>query len=201
MTWTEASLGAVPCSMYGTTEVGVLIVNYPGLDGYRVKPGALGKPAPGFELAIVDGAGRELAAGERGEIAVRRKDGWFYVKDLGWRDDQGYFHIEGRSDDVIISAGWTMSAVEIENTLLKHPAVLEAAVVAAPDPVRGQVAKAYIVARHAQPGLVEDIQAFMKDNLAKHEYPRQVELVDELPRTPGGKVNRKALRDRSTPGG
>ena len=126
-----------------------------------------------------------------------RKRGWFHVKDRGYRDADGYFYIEGRSDDVIISAGWTMSAVEIENTLVKHPAVLEAAVVAAPDPVRGQVAKAYVVARRSYPGLVEDIQTFMKSNLAKHEYPRQIELVDELPRTPGGKINRKALRDRA----
>ena len=197
MAWTQQAFGVVPCSMYGTTEVGVLIVNYPGLDGYRVKPGSLGKPVPGLEVAVIDENGHELPPMRTGEIAVRRKSGWFHVKDRGYRDEEGYFYIEGRSDDVIISAGWTMSAVEIENTLLKHPAVLEAAVVAAPDPVRGQVAKAYIVARHAHPGLVEEIQAFMKDNLAKHEYPRQVELVDELPRTPGGKVNRKALRDRA----
>jgi acetyl-CoA synthetase len=181
--------------MYGTTEVGVLIVNYPGLDGYRVKPGALGKPAPGFELAIVDGAGRELASGERGEIAVRRKDGWFYVKDLGWRDAEGYFHIEGRSDDVIISAGWTMSAVEIENTLLKHPQVMEAAVIGVPDPVRGQIPKAYIVARDSGDALANDIQAFIKERLSKHEYPRSIEFVSELPKTPAGKLNRRALRD------
>jgi acetyl-CoA synthetase len=197
MAWTQEAFGVVPCSMYGTTEVGVLIVNYPGLDGYRVKPGSLGKPAPGLHVAVVDDSGRELPPMQTGEIAVRRKSGWFHVKDRGYRDEDGYFYIEGRSDDVIISAGWTMSAVEIENTLLKHPAVLDAAVVAAPDPVRGQIAKAYVVARHAQPGLVDDIQAFMKDNLARHEYPREIELVDELPRTPGGKVNRKALRDRA----
>ncbi len=196
MSWTEQAFGVTPCSMYGTTEVGVLIVNYPGLDGYRVKAGSLGKPAPGLEVAIVDGDDGELPPMQTGEIAVRRKGTWFPVKDRGYRDEEGYFYIEGRSDDVIISAGWTMSAVEIENALHKHPAVLEAAVVAAPDPLRGQVAKAYIVARDPRPGLVEDIQAFMKDNLGKHEYPRQVELVDELPRTPGGKVNRKALRDR-----
>ena len=195
--WIERAFGVTPCSMYGTTEVGVLIVNYPGLDGYRVKPGSLGKPAPGLEVAIVDANGRELPPMQTGEIAVRRKGAWFYAKDRGYRDEEGYFYIEGRSDDVIISAGWTMSAVEIENTLLKHRAVLEAAVVAVPDPLRGQVAKAYIVARETRPGLVEDIQTFMKDNLGKHEYPRQVELVDELPRTPGGKVNRKALRDRA----
>src|SRR5262245_42788039 len=200
MAWIERAFGVVPCSMYGTTEVGVLLVNYPGLHGYRVKPGSLGQPAPGIEVAIIDESGHELPPSRTGEIAVRRKGGWFHVKDRGYRDDEGYFYIEGRSDDVIISAGWTMSAVEIENTLVKHPAVLEAAVVAAPDPVRGQIAKAYVVARHTHPGLVEDIQAFMKSHLAKHEYPRQIELVDELPRTPGGKVNRKALRDRARTG-
>ena len=198
--WIEDAFGVTPCSMYGTTEVGVLIVNYPGLQGYRVKPGSLGKPVPGLEVAIIDESGNEVPAMRTGEIAVRRKGAWFHVKDRGHQDEEGYFYIEGRSDDVIISAGWTMSAVEIENTLLKHPAVLEAAVVAAPDPVRGQVARAYIVAREARPGLVEEIQAFMKESLSRHEYPRQIELVDELPRTPGGKVNRKALRDRVRPG-
>jgi acetyl-CoA synthetase len=197
MAWTEQAFGVTPCSMYGSTEVGVLIVNYPGLDGYRVKAGSLGKAAPGLEVSIVDDNGRELGPGQTGEIAVKRKGAWFHVKDRGHRDEEGYFYIEGRSDDVIISAGWTMSAVEIENILLKHPAVLEAAVVGAPDPVRGQIAKAYVVARGSRPDLVEDIQAFMKANLSKHEYPRQIELVDELPRTPGGKVNRKILRDRA----
>ena len=99
---------------------------------------------------------------------------------------------------MIISAGWTMSAVEIENTLLKHPAVLEAAVVAVPDALRGQVAKAYIVARGAGSGVAEDIQSFMKERLSKHEYPRQVEFVAELPKTPAGKINRNALRRRTT---
>ena len=195
MGWIENAFDVTPCSMYGTTEVGVLIVNYPGLDGYRVKPEALGKPVPGAEMAILDGEDRELPPRQSGEIAVRRKGGWFHVKDRGYRDEDGYFYIGGRSDDVIITAGWTMSAVEIENTLLKHPEVQEAAVVGVPDPVRGQVVKAYLVAREPRLGLVEDIQAFMKENLGRHEYPRQIELVAELPRTPAGKVNRKALRD------
>lgn len=195
MRWAELSLGALPCSMYGTTEVGVLIVNYPGLEGYRAKPGALGKPAPGLDVAIVDREGRVLGPNERGEIAVKRRSGWFFAKDLGWRDEEGYFHIEGRSDDVIISAGWTMSAVEIENTLLKHPRVLEAAVIGVPDPVRGQIPKAYIVAREAGDAVARDIQEFMKQQLSKHEYPRSIEFVRELPRTPAGKLNRRALRD------
>jgi acetyl-CoA synthetase len=160
------------------------------------KPGSLGRPVPGLKLQVQKTDGTPSEPGVVGELMLWRRDKWETTKDLAKIDEDGYFYHAGRADDVIISAGWTMSAVEIENTLLKHPAVLEAAVVAAPDPVRGQVAKAYIVARHAQPDLVEDIQIFMKDNLAKHEYPRQIELVDELPRTPGGKVNRKALRDR-----
>jgi acetyl-CoA synthetase len=196
--WVERAFGVAPASMYGTTEVGVVIVNYPGLAGYRIKPGALGKPVPGVRMAVLDAEGRELAPRQTGEISLFRKGKWFALKDRGFIDEEGYFHIEGRSDDVIISAGWTMSAIEIENTLLKHPAVLEAAVVAAPDPVRGQVAKAYIVARDPRTEVVADIQAFMKERLSKHEYPRLVEFVGELPKTPAGKVNRNALRRRTT---
>ncbi len=198
--WIESSFGTAPCSLYGTTEVGVLIVNYPGLPGYRVKPGSLGKAAPGWEVAIIDREGRELPARTTGEIAVRRKGEWFYVKDFGYRDEDGYFYIEGRSDDVIISAGWTMSAVEIENTLLKHPEVIEAAVIGVPDQTRGQIARAYIVPRRPGTDIIEDIQQFMRERLSKHEYPRQIELVAELPKTPAGKINRKALRDRAAIG-
>lgn len=193
--WVEQAFGVTPASMYGTTEVGVVMVNYPGLGGYRIKPGALGKAVPGARMAVLDPEGKELPPRQTGEIALRRKGAWFPLKDRGYIDEEGYFYIEGRSDDVIISAGWTMSALEIENTLLKHPAVLEAAVVGAPDALRGQVAKAYIVARDARAGVVDDIQSFMKEQLSKHEYPRQVELVGELPKTPAGKVNRKALRE------
>ncbi|MGQ0651250.1 MAG: AMP-binding enzyme, partial [Betaproteobacteria bacterium] len=171
-------------------------VNYPGLDGYRIKPGSLGKPVPGARMAILDPQGRELPPRQSGEISLQRKGAWVALKDRGYTDEEGYFYIEGRSDDVIISAGWTMSAVEIENTLLKHPAVLEAAVVGAPDALRGQVAKAYIVARSPSDDVVTDIQSFMKAQLSKHEYPRLVEFVAELPKTPAGKVNRKALREK-----
>jgi acetyl-CoA synthetase len=195
LAWIESTFGVTPASMYGTTEVGVVMANYPGLEGFRIKPGSLGKPVPGLKMAVMDPEGRELPPRQSGEISLFRKGRWFALKDRGYTDEEGYFYIEGRSDDVIISAGWTMSALEIENTLLKHPAVLEAAVVAAPDPVRGQVAKAYIVARAAHGDVVEDIQSFMKERLSKHEYPRQVEFVAELPKTPAGKINRKALRE------
>ena len=195
--WVERTLGSPARSMYGTTEVGVVVVNFPGFTDYVLKPGALGKPAPGWEVAIVDQQGRELPPGQSGEIAVKRKGEWFYIKDRGRRDDEGYFFHEGRSDDVIISAGWTMSAVEIENSLMKHPAVLEAAVIGVPDALRGQVVRAYIVARRCGDEVTADIQAFMKRQLSQHEYPRQIEFVDELPKTPAGKVNRKVLRDRA----
>ena len=123
--------------MYGSTEVGVVVVNYPGFSGYEVRPGALGKPAPGWEVAIVGDDGAALGPDRPGEIAVRRKGGWFPLKDRGWVDADGYFHHSGRSDDVIISAGWTMSAVEIEDVLLKHPDVRDAAVVGIADERRG----------------------------------------------------------------
>lgn len=193
--WITEAFGSMPCSMYGTTEVGVLIVNFPGVEGYRVKPGALGKPIPVMEVAVVDGEGRVLPPGQMGEIAVRRNGEWFLVKDRGRVDEEGYFHHGGRSDDVIISAGWTMSATEIESTLMKHPAVLEAAVIGVPDPVRGQVVKAFVVARGCGEDTVSDIQSFMKGQLGRHEYPRQVEFVTGLPKTPAGKINRKALRE------
>jgi acetyl-CoA synthetase len=197
--WAKRAFGVPPCSFYGSTEVGVLVVNFPGFADYEVKRGALGKPVPGSTVDIIDREGRVLPDGASGEIAVKRKDGWFYVKDSGYRDKEGYLFIAGRSDDVIISAGWTMSAVEIENTLLKHPAVAEAAVVGVPDDVRGQVAKAFIVAKEQKAGITEDIQKFMKAQLSQHEYPRHVEFVGELPKTPAGKINRKALKEKSWP--
>jgi acetyl-CoA synthetase len=192
----ERTWGVRPCGMYGSTEVGVIIVNYPGFAGYEVRPGALGQAAPGWEVAIVDEGGRPLGPGQAGEIAVRRKGGWFLVKDRGWQDEEGYFHHAGRSDDAIISAGWTMSAVEIEDTLLKHPRVSEAAVIGVPDPIRGQIPKAYVVAEGRGPAFERELQEFVKARLGPYEYPRRIEFVDELPKTPAGKIDRKALRDR-----
>lgn len=188
--------GVTPCSMFGTTEVGVILVNYPGFADFVPKPGALGKAAPGWQVAIIDDQDRELPAGEPGEIAVRRKGQWLRIKDRGWRDADGYFFHGGRSDDVIISAGWTMSAVEIEDSLLRHPAIREAAVIGVPDPLRGQVVKAFLVADRSGPGFEQELRQFMKDRLSQHEYPRRMAFVEELPRTPAGKINRRALRQR-----
>ncbi|HUF91288.1 MAG TPA: AMP-binding protein [Candidatus Limnocylindria bacterium] len=194
----ERAFGVVPCSMYGSTEVGVILVNYPGFAGYTVRPGALGKPAPGWEVAILGEDGAPVTApGIPGEVAVKRRGGWFPIKDRGHVDADGYFHHSGRSDDAIISAGWTMSAVEIEDALLAHPQVREAAVVGVADAVRGQIPRAYLVADRRDAAFAREVQEFVKGRLSLHEYPRSVLFVDELPRTPAGKINRKALRERA----
>ncbi|MGE0337148.1 MAG: acyl-CoA synthetase [Gammaproteobacteria bacterium] len=195
--WIERALGVAPGSMYGTTEVGVIMVDFPGMQGHQVRRGSLGKPAPGNDVTILTADGHEAGVDEIGEIAVRRQGEWFRVKDFGRRDADGYFHHAGRADDVIISAGWTMSAVEIENTLLSHPSIGEAAVIGVPDPVRGQIAKAYLVPRAGAQIDAAAVQTHLKKMLSRHEYPRAIEIVDALPRTPAGKVNRKALRDRA----
>lgn len=187
------------CSMYGTTEIGVILANYPGAEDFAVKDGSLGRPVPGVEVEVQRPDGSRCAPGELGEIKVRRHDAWFPTKDRGRVDADGYFYHAGRADDVIISAGWTMSAVEIEDALLRHQAVAAAAAVGVPDVLRGQVVKAFIVPRpgHAtDEEAVADIQNFVRSRLSQHEYPRHVAFVAELPRTPAGKINRKALRDQ-----
>ena len=188
------------CSMYGTTEIGVVLVNYPGAADYVVKPGSLGKPVPGLQLQVQQPDGTPAAPGVIGELMLWRKRGWETTKDLARIDEDGYFYHAGRADDVIISAGWTMSAVEIENTLLKHPDVREAGVIAVPDATRGQVAKAFIVSeRAASDAYAEELKTFTRERLSQHEFPRHIAFVPELPKTPAGKINRKALRDRESP--
>ena len=185
------------CSMYGTTEVGVILVNYPGAADFDVKPGSLGKPPPGVRVEVQDAEGRAAEPGAIGEIKVWRREGWFPTKDLGRIDADGYFHHMGRADDVIISAGWTMSAVEIEDVLLKHPDVREAAAIGAPDGLRGLIVKAFIVSdRAGDEAFAAELQDFTRQRLSLHEYPRRVAFVPELPKTPAGKVNRKILRER-----
>ena len=193
----EATFGTPVCSMYGTTEVGVILASYPGAPDFVVRPGSLGKPVPGVEVQVQRPDGTRCAPDEPGEIRVKRRDGWFPTKDRGWADRDGYFFHGGRADDVIISAGWTISAVEVEGALLKHPDVREAAVIGAPDQLRGLVVKAFIVsARPGDPAFARELQEWTRTRLAQHEYPRQVEFVSELPKTPAGKVNRKILRER-----
>lgn len=192
----EQTFGVPACSMYGTTEVGVVLADYPGAPDYTVRPGALGKPVPGVRVEVQRPDGSPCAPGEVGEIKVWRRGAWVATRDRGFVDEDGYFHHAGRADDVIISAGWTMSAVEIEDVLLQHPDVREAAVIGVPDALRGQVVKAFVVTgRPGDEALARELQEFTRSRLSRHEYPRQVAFVQALPRTPAGKVNRKALRE------
>ena len=193
----EQTFGRPACSMYGTTEIGVILVSYPGAPDFAVKPGSLGKPIPGGRIEVHDAAGQPCAPGVVGELKVWRRGQWIATKDLGRTDEDGYFYHAGRADDVIISAGWTMSAVEIEDAILKHREVREAAAIGVPDPLRGQVVKAFVVAdRPGDEAFRQEIQDLVRQRLSHHEYPRLVAFVPELPKTPAGKVNRKALRER-----
>jgi acetyl-CoA synthetase len=184
------------CSMYGTTEIGVILVSYPGASDFDVHPGSLGKPIPGAQVRVVDVHDNPCPADVMGEIKVLRNERWIATKDLGRIDASGYFYHGGRADDVIISAGWTMSAVEIENAILKHQDVREAAAIGVPDSQRGQVVRAYVVSeRPGTEAFTDEIQQMVRSGLSQHEYPRQVEFVRELPKTPAGKIHRKKLRE------
>jgi acetyl-CoA synthetase len=185
------------CSMYGTTEIGVVLVNYPGASDFVVKRGALGKPTPGVRVEVQGEDGTPCPVGVIGQLLVYRRHQWIPTRDLGRVDADGYFYHAGRADDVIISAGWTMSAVEIENAILAHPDVQEAAAVGVKDELRGQVVKAFIVSsRTGDEDFLKEIQNLVKSKLSQHEYPRQLAFVPQLPKTPAGKLNRKVLRER-----
>ena len=184
------------CSMYGTTEIGVVLVNFPGAEDFERKPGSLGKPIPGLKLEVHRSDGTPTEPEEVGELMLWKRDHWETTKDRAKVDADGYLYHCGRADDVIISAGWTMSAVEIEHTMLKHDNVQEVGVIGVPDEKRGQVVKAFVIAnRDGSDEFVKELQDFTRERLAQHEFPRIVEFVSELPKTPAGKVHRKKLRD------
>ncbi|RDI70735.1 acyl-CoA synthetase [Halopelagius longus] len=210
----ESAFGVTPRDGYGQTETVALVSNYPGID---VKPGSMGKPTPGLGTTILDDEGEELGAGDIGEIAVPVDcpgifDGYFereeldretfageYYRtgDLASRDEDGYFFFEGRADDIIISAGYRIGPFEVEDALVSHPSVAEAAAVASPHEERGDVVKAYIVlADGYDPSdeLATEIQEFTKEETAPYKYPRRVEFVEELPKTSSGKIRRIELR-------
>ncbi|MFC4356783.1 acyl-CoA synthetase [Halobium salinum] len=212
----EDAFGVTPRDGYGQTETVALVTNYPGID---VKPGSMGKPTPGLNTTIVDDDENEVDDGDIGEIAVpvgnpgifdgyyekpeldeRTFGGEYYrTGDLASRDEDGYFFFEGRADDIIISAGYRIGPFEVEDALVSHEAVTEAAAVASPHDERGDVVKAYVIlAEGYEPSdeLVEEIQQFMKEETAPYKYPRRVEFVDELPKTSSGKIRRIELRKR-----
>ncbi|MQA03761.1 MAG: AMP-binding protein [Streptosporangiales bacterium] len=195
LAFTDAT-GVAPCGIYGTTETGVIVVNFPGFPDHEPRPGALGKPMPGCRVTVLGDDDTPAAVGVTGEISVFRRGGWLRAKDLGSIDADGYLHYAGRADDVIISSGWTISPLEVERVLLTHPQVTEVAVVGVPDETRGHIVKAFVVASGtADEQLVTALQHLVKTELSPHEYPRQVEFVTDLPKTPNGKTNRRALRD------
>ena len=193
----KEKFGIPPCSLYGSTEVGCIIVNYAGFPDWEVKPGSMGKPLPGLDIRVVDKDGKSVAPGVMGEIVMNRRGKPFPVKDSAIIDEDGYYWHKGRSDDVIISAGWTISPTEVEESLLKHKDIVEAAVVGVPDKDRGHIVKAFLRVRKQRPGLEQEIKDYVKENLSKHEYPRVIEFIDEFPKTPKGNIKKQELIDRS----
>ncbi|MGA3086740.1 MAG: acyl-CoA synthetase [Thermodesulfobacteriota bacterium] len=191
----KARFGVAPHSGYGSTEVGAVIYQYAGFPDWVVKPGSLGKPMPGLEVKLIDGDGNEVPQGQIGEIAIWRRGKWLRARDAAVIDEDGIFWHKGRVDDIIISAGWTISPTEIEDVLKKHPAVQEAAVIGAPDAERGQIIKAFIVAnRPATPELDRELKEFIRTRLSRHEYPRVIEFVGSLPKNEAGKVMKRGLK-------
>ncbi|HZM36477.1 MAG TPA: AMP-binding protein [Burkholderiales bacterium] len=216
--WAREQLGVTINEMFGQTEINYVVGNCQA--AWPVKPGSIGRPYPGHRVAVIDDKGNELPPGELGEIAVKRGEDpvffleywknaqatrdkfigdWGCTGDQGKRDEDGYLWYQGRSDDVIKSAGYRIGPAEIESCLVKHPAVANAAVIGKPDATRGALVKAFVV---LQPGntpsevLVQDIQNHVRARLAPYEYPREIEFIDALPMTTTGKVQRKELRKR-----
>jgi 2-aminobenzoate-CoA ligase len=196
----------------GTTE---MIHMFISAKGAEIRPGATGRPLPGYEVVIFDDDGKPLSPGKSGHLAVRGPTGCRYLDDPrqrdyvqnGWNitgdlcrlDEDGYFWFQGRADDMIISAGYNIAGPEVENALLAHPAVQECAVIGEPNSERGQLVKAFIVLNpdfEAGPALAEALQKHVKASIAPYKYPRAIQFVDALPKTQTGKVQRFVLRDR-----
>ncbi|MFQ5710722.1 MAG: acyl-CoA synthetase [Candidatus Geothermarchaeales archaeon] len=195
----KKQLGVTPHGFYGSTEVGVIILNYAGFNDWRVKPESLGKPMLGLEVAVIDQEGNKLPPGRVGEIAVRRGGTWIRVGDAGVMDEDGYFWHRGRSDDIIISAGYTIGPDEVEAVLNEYEAVQESGVIGVPHRERGQIVKAFIKLKpdfEPSEELKQRLQEYVKNRLSKHEYPREIEFTDEIPKTKTGKIQRKKLRER-----
>jgi len=195
---------------YGATETSPLVLLMRTEDARR-KIGSVGKPTPRCEVKVVDDGGQELPAGQIGEIVVRGphvmkgylndpkataeviKDGWYHTRDAGYFDDEGFFYIVGRKDDMIITGGLNVHPGEVENVLLEHPAVFEAAVFAVPHKLRGVILKAAVVLKSGYRTKEGEILAFCRERLADFKVPRQIEFREALPRTKMGKIDRRSL--------
>jgi acetyl-CoA synthetase/medium-chain acyl-CoA synthetase len=210
----ESAFGRTIHDGYGQTENTLLVGNFPGAE---IKPGSMGKPAPGYDVRVIDFDGNETSAGEEGDIALRGdapalfagywnqpdqtaavyRGDWYVTGDRAVRDEDGYLWFTGRADDVILSAAYRIGPFEVESALLEHVAVAESAVVGKPDPDRGQIVKAFVVLRPGHTGggeLARELQDHVKRVTAPYKYPREIEFVDALPKTRSGKIRRVELR-------
>ena len=199
----------------GMTEVMVYLSN---IKGMNVRPGSCGRPQPGKICKIVDHDGKTLPMGEPGVLAIKKtdpglfkeywnkpkktiesfKNGWFLTGDVLYQDKDGYFWFSGRDDDLIMASGYRISPFEVESAIISHPDVLEAAVVAIPNEIRGVIVKAFIILHDKKKDsdrLIKDIQEHCKKVAAPYKYPREIEFVEELPKTQSGKIKRKELRE------
>jgi acetyl-CoA synthetase len=216
--WGKSALGVTINEFYGQTECNLVLSSCAAIGVSR--PGAIGKPVPGHCVAVIRPDGARCAPGELGQIAIARPDpvmfleywgkpdatrdkfigDWMTTGDQGVVDEDGYVRFIGRDDDVITSAGYRIGPTEIEDCLIRHPAVALAAVVGKPDAVRTEIVKAFIVLKsgHApSQALAADIQGFVRTRLSAHEYPREVAFIEQMPMTTTGKVIRRLLRQRA----
>lgn len=203
---------------YGQTEMTVSLATYSWMEP---KPGSMGRPSPGYAIDLVDEEGNPCEVGEEGQIVIYTDksvpvgmfngyyrdetltkkvwhDGIYYTGDMAWRDEDGYYWFVGRADDVIKSSGYRIGPFEVESALMEHPAVLECAITAVPDPDRGQVVKATIILTKnytASDELAKELQEHVKRVTAPYKYPRIVEFVSELPKTISGKIRRVQIRE------
>jgi acetyl-CoA synthetase len=214
--WFREQFGITVLDYYGLTESYPLCGNFPTVE---VREGSMGRPVPGWDVAVLDEDERPLPPGKRGEICLRARSNphyplgywnrpddteevfggdWFHTKDAAQLDEDGYFWYAGRADDVIISAGYRIGPFEVESACVEHPAVLEAAAVASPDPKRGDIVKAFVVlaeGHEASDATADEIKRFVRERHSAYAYPREVEFVDDLPKTLTGKIRRVELRE------
>ncbi|KAM3916301.1 acyl-coenzyme A synthetase ACSM3, mitochondrial-like [Leptodactylus fuscus] len=217
----KASTGLDIYEGYGQTETALICATFKGM---KIKPGSMGKAAPGYDVQVVDVDGKVLPPDQEGDIAIHIAPqrpsnlfsqytgdpektastirGDFYLTgDRAIKDEDGYFWFVGRSDDVILSSGYRIGPFEIESALIEHPAVAESAVVSSPDPIRGEVVKAFVVlsppyTAHDQDALTKELQDHVKKVTAPYKYPRKIEFVEQLPKTVSGKIRRNELRNK-----
>jgi acetyl-CoA synthetase len=223
--WGQSALGITINEMFGQTEMNYIVGN--SAQKWPAKPGSMGRPYPGHQVAVIDDDGNPVKTGEIGEVAINRNDihghpdpvffleywknpqatkdkytgDWCRTGDLASVDQDGYLWYQGRADDMFKAAGYRIGPSEIENCLVKHPAVANAAVVPKPDTERGNIVKAFIVltpgierSLAADQALISELQAHVRGKLAPYEYPKEIEIVDELPMTTTGKLQRRILR-------